>query len=178
MSSNANVRGTTPAPNTRTAMQKAALAMGAVFVLVGVLGFVPGVTQFDTFKVAEQEWMAMLLGVFMVSVLHNIVHLLFGVVVSPRRGTTVLRGPTCSQVAPSTWCCGSMAWSSTSASVNFVPVNTADNGLHLELGVVMIGLALVLGRRRDACVPTGPLIVGAARSQPRRTTVSREPPDL
>ncbi|MET9936193.1 MULTISPECIES: DUF4383 domain-containing protein, partial [unclassified Streptomyces] len=35
--------------NARTPVQKAALAVGAVFLLVGVLGFVPGVTtHYDT----------------------------------------------------------------------------------------------------------------------------------
>lgn len=48
--------------------------------LVGVLGFIPGVTsQYDTMGVAGHGSMAMLLGVFQVSVLHNIVHLLYGV---------------------------------------------------------------------------------------------------
>jgi len=158
MSSNANLRETTPAPNTRTAMQKAALAMGAVFVLVGVLGSIPGVTtQFDTFKVAGQESMAMLLGVFMVSVLHNIVHLLFGVVgIAAARyygaaRTYLLAGGAIYLVL---WIYGLLIDQRSSA--NFVPVNTADNWLHLGLGVVMIGLALVLGRRRDSSVPTGP----------------------
>ncbi|MFD5213497.1 DUF4383 domain-containing protein [Microbacterium sp. NPDC058345] len=32
---------------------------------------------------------------------------------------------------------------------NFVPVNNADNWLHLVLGVGMIGLGILLGRRTD-----------------------------
>ena len=62
-------------------MQKVALAVGVVFLLVGILGFVPGITtQYDTLGAAGPESMAMLLGLFEVSVLHNLVHLLFGVV--------------------------------------------------------------------------------------------------
>jgi hypothetical protein len=33
-------------------------------------------------------------------------------------------------------------------AANFVPVNSADNWLHLGLGVGMLLLGLVLGRRR------------------------------
>ncbi|MGW0562298.1 DUF4383 domain-containing protein, partial [Streptomyces sp. NPDC003016] len=58
----------------RTPVQQAALLVGAVFLLVGVLGFIPGVTtDYDTMKFAEHHSEAKLLGVFQVSVLHNIV---------------------------------------------------------------------------------------------------------
>ena len=59
---------------------KAALAVGAVFLVVGLLGFVPGITTHDeqlTFAGHHSD--AALLGIFNVSVLHNLVHLLFGV---------------------------------------------------------------------------------------------------
>jgi hypothetical protein len=35
------------------------------------------------------------------------------------------------------------------SSANFVPVNDADNWLHLGLAVAMIALGAALGRRRD-----------------------------
>jgi hypothetical protein len=35
------------------------------------------------------------------------------------------------------------------SSANFVPVNDADNWLHLGLAVAMIGLGAALGRTRD-----------------------------
>ena len=47
--------------------QKLAWVFGVVLTLVGVLGFVPGLTSGD-----------MLLGIFMVGGLHNIVHLVTG----------------------------------------------------------------------------------------------------
>src|SRR5918995_1684557 len=63
----------------RTNIQKAALAVGAVFLLVGVLGFIPGITSnYETMGFAGHESEALLLGIFQVSILHNIVHLLFG----------------------------------------------------------------------------------------------------
>ena len=63
----------------RTNIQKTALAIGAVFLLVGVLGFIPGITtNYEALGFAGHESEALLLGIFQVSVLHNIVHLLFG----------------------------------------------------------------------------------------------------
>ena len=64
----------------RTTVQKAALAVGVVFLVVGVLGFVPGITtNYDSLGAAGHESEALLLGIFQVSILHNLVHLLFGV---------------------------------------------------------------------------------------------------
>src|SRR3954447_19435015 len=72
---------TTTRSMTATNMQKVATAVAAVFLLVGILGFIPGITtNYDTMTFASHDSDAKLLGLFEVSVLHNIVHLLFGVV--------------------------------------------------------------------------------------------------
>jgi hypothetical protein len=60
-----------------------ALALGVVFILVGILGFFPGVNQMHhgadpDLKITDPGH-GMLLGLFHVNVLHNAVHLLFGV---------------------------------------------------------------------------------------------------
>ncbi|MDN5791808.1 MAG: DUF4383 domain-containing protein, partial [Brevibacterium aurantiacum] len=69
------------AHTTRTSVQLVSGLFGAVFLLVGILGFVPGITQdLDTIMFAGHHSQAALLGIFQVSVLHNIVHLLFGIV--------------------------------------------------------------------------------------------------
>ena len=61
-------------------LHNTAMGIGVVFLLVGVLGFIPGITtNYGAMTFAGHESGAMLLGVFRVSVLHNIVHLLFGV---------------------------------------------------------------------------------------------------
>ena len=63
-----------------TAVQKAARLVGIVFLAVGVLGFIPGITtDYSTLQFASHHSEAKLLGLFQVSILHNIVHLLFGV---------------------------------------------------------------------------------------------------
>src|SRR3978361_1214574 len=65
----------------RSPIRTAALVVGIVFLLVGVLGFVPGITNhYDTMTFAGHDSQAKLLGIFQVSILHNIVHLLFGIV--------------------------------------------------------------------------------------------------
>jgi 4-hydroxybenzoate polyprenyltransferase len=96
---------------------------------------------------AGHESTAMLLGVFHVSILHNIVHLLFGVVglvlartVAGARGFLIGGGV----VYLVLWIYGLLIDHDSAA--NFVPVNTADNWLHLLLGVGMIGLGLALNR--------------------------------
>lgn len=129
-------------------VRTAALVMAVVFVLAGVLGFIPGVTtDYEAMKFAGPESMAMLLGVFCVSILHNIVHLLFGVV-----GLTMARtvsGATAFLIGGGAvyavlWIYGLLIDENSAA--NFVPVNSADNWLHLALAVVMLGLGLALRR--------------------------------
>ncbi len=64
----------------RSPIQSVAMLVGLVFLLVGILGFIPGITSnYDDLKFAGHDSDAQLLGIFDTSVLHNIVHLLFGV---------------------------------------------------------------------------------------------------
>jgi hypothetical protein len=128
----------------RTNMQKAALIVGAMFLLVGILGFIPGITShFSDMKFASESSNAKLLGIFEVSVLHNIVHLLFGVVgiAAAKRysssRTYLIAGGVIYLVL---WVYGLVIDKNSDA--NFVPVNTADNWLHFGLGVGMIALGL------------------------------------
>jgi hypothetical protein len=132
----------------RTNIQKATLAVGVVFLLVGVLGFIPGITSnYETLGFAGHDSEALLLGIFQVSILHNIVHLLFGVAgialarnAAQSRNYLVVGGA----IYLVLWIYGLLIGHDTTA--NFVPVNTADNWLHFVLGVGMIGLGLALSR--------------------------------
>ncbi|WP_394250518.1 DUF4383 domain-containing protein [Arthrobacter pityocampae] len=134
----------------RTALQRAAQAVGVVFLLVGILGFIPGITSnYDSMMFAGHQSDALLLGIFQVSILHNIVHLLFGVAglamartVSGAR-TYLLGGGVVYAIL---WIYGLIIDQDSAA--NFVPVNSADNWLHFLLAVGMIALALLLGRDR------------------------------
>ncbi|MBF6129433.1 DUF4383 domain-containing protein [Nocardia brasiliensis] len=135
-------------PRARTLVQLGSLVVGAVFLLVGVLGFIPGVTTgFDTLTFAGHHTDAKLLGLFQVSVLHNIVHLLFGVAgLAAARTAAASRGFLIGGgvIYLVLWLYGLIIDETSSA--NFVPVNNADNWLHFGLGVGMVALGLLLPR--------------------------------
>jgi hypothetical protein len=140
-----------------SAIQTIALVVGGVFLAVGILGFVPGVTtNVGRMEFAGHESPSELLDVFHVSVLHNLVHLAFGIV-----------GIAAARTARSArWylLIGGLVYllllvyglaTDMDDSANFVPVNDADNWLHLGLGVGMIGLGLIPTRERPTLgVPT------------------------
>ena len=136
------------AAGARSRLQLAAQFVGAVFLLVGILGFIPGITSnFGAMQFAGHTSEALLLGVFQVSILHNIVHLLFGVA-----GVMMARTPGQAKsyllyggiVYLVLWLYGLIINLNTPA--NFVPFNTADNWLHFLLGIGMVALALLLSR--------------------------------
>jgi hypothetical protein len=136
----------------RTGVQSAAFAVGIVFLLVGVLGFIPGLTsQYDQLTFAGHQSGALLLGIFQVSILHNVVHLLFGVaglMMARTYGasrTFLIGGGVIYLIL---WLYGLMIDHGTPA--NFVPVNNADNWLHFFLGIGMVGLGFILSRKQAA----------------------------
>lgn len=131
---------------TRTTVQKASLAVGAVFLLVGILGFVPGLTtNYESLQFAGHHSEAMLLGMFQVSVLHNIVHLLFGAagLLLARTATGARAFLLYGGVIYLVLFVYGLVVPGDSAG-NFVPLNTPDNILHLVLGAGMIALAMIL----------------------------------
>ena len=133
---------------TATSVQTAATVVAVIFLAVGVLGFIPGITtDFDTIEFAGHESEAMLLGVFQVSILHNIVHLLFGVAGLALARTAagarnfLIGGGIAYAVL---WLFGLVVDEDSSA--NFVPLNNADDWLHLGLAVGMVTLGVLLSR--------------------------------
>jgi uncharacterized protein DUF4383 len=134
----------------RAPARRAAATVGVVFLLVGVLGFVPGVTtDFGDLRFAGHDSGAKLLGLFQVSVLHNLVHLLFGVaglaLSRTRSGARafLVGGGAIYLVL---WLYGLVVDHSSGA--NFLPLNGADNWLHLFLGVGMIALGMITQREQ------------------------------
>lgn len=135
----------------RLPVQHASLIVGVVFLLVGIAGFIPGITtDYDSMQFIGHESTAMLLGVFQVSILHNVVHLVFGVL-------GILMSRTAAQarlfllvggiIYLALWIYGLVIGHDSAA--NFVPLNTADNWLHLVLGIGMVALSF-LHRGRPA----------------------------
>jgi arginine exporter protein ArgO len=125
------------------------LVFGIVFLVVGIAGFIPGLTSdMGSMSAAGHESMAMLLGLFQVSVLHNIVHLLFGIVglIAARTARAarlyLLIGGIVYAVL---WIYG-LVTADHSSAANFVPLNSADNWLHLILAIAMIALGALLPR--------------------------------
>lgn len=140
----------TTTTRTTTPVQAAAAVVGAVFLLVGVAGFIPGLTSnFSDLEFAGHESGAELLGLFQVSVLHNLVHVLFGVA-----GLAMARSWSGARTF--------LLWGGVvylvlfafgmvidhDSALNFVGLNTADNYLHLLLGAGMVGLGAALGRQQ------------------------------
>jgi hypothetical protein len=96
-------------------VQMVATLFSVVFVLVGIIGFIPGLTThlYGGLEFAGDDGNSEILGLFHTSVLHNLVHLLFG-------------------------------------AADWIPSNTADDWLHLVLGVAMIALGFVTTRETMA----------------------------
>ncbi|HYY85426.1 MAG TPA: DUF4383 domain-containing protein [Beijerinckiaceae bacterium] len=141
-----------PTLRARRPVQLAAMIVGAVFLLVGIAGFIPGITtNYDQLQFAGHHSDALLLGVFQVSILHNIVHLLFGIA-----GLAMARTATGARnyligggvIYAVLWLYGLLIADTTPA--NFVPMNIADDWLHFVLAVGMVGLGVLLGRDRRA----------------------------
>jgi hypothetical protein len=140
-----NARTTTHTDRER-ALRGAARAVGAVFLIVGILGFVPGVTSHvGSMEFAGHDSPSELLHVFQVSVLHNLVHIAFGIAgllmaSRARSAFWYLVGGGAIYLLLALY--GAVIEKGESA--NFVPVNRADDWLHLGLGIGMIALGLLL----------------------------------
>ncbi len=131
----------------RTPVQSLAALVGVVFLLVGILGFVPGITtHYGDLSFAGHDSGAKLLGIFQTSILHNIVHLAFGVGIlmakTPGGARTYLVGGGIVYLA--VWVIGAVG------GLDWLPVNTADNYLHIVLGAGMVALGLIAGRASTA----------------------------
>lgn len=138
----------------RSPVQSITLLVGAVFLLVGILGFIPGITtNYGDMDFAGKDSGAELLGIFKVSVLHNLVHALFGIAGLALAGTwegarTFLIGGGVIYLV--LWIYGLLI--DLDGDANFVPFNTPDNWLHFALGVGMITLGFVTTRTRPTSV--------------------------
>ena len=132
-----------------TLTQKGALLFGVVFIIVGIAGFIPGLTMdMGTMSVGGNDSMAKLLGIFQVSVLHNIVHLLFGIVglLAARSHGFARQYLLIGGIVYAVLFIYGLFTAGMASAANFVPLNVADNVLHLVLAVAMILLGIVLPR--------------------------------
>jgi Domain of unknown function (DUF4383) len=125
----------------RSLAQTLALLFGLAFLAVGVLGFIPGITtNLGDIEFAGDDSPSELLGIFQVSVLHNVVHLLFGIAGIALSRTTpnalmylLYSGVIYVVLTVYGFFVGS------GDDANFIPANTADDWLHLVLAVGLLG---------------------------------------
>lgn len=115
-----------------------AVVVGTAFLLLGLLGFIPGITDHhDALRFAGRSSGAMLFGLFRVSILHNLIHLAFAAAALASSSTDAsarrfLSGAGVASLA--LWTLG------VSAGADWLPVNADDNWLHLGLGVAALAL--------------------------------------
>ena len=109
---------------------------GGLVAAIGVLGFVPGVTQhLGALGFAGHGSQAMLFGTFRVSVVENAVHLAIGAagLAASRAAATAVRFLRWGGVAML------LLWLSGAVGVaRVLPANLADNYLHFGLGVALL----------------------------------------
>lgn len=125
--------------------QKAAKWFGIVFILVGVLGFIPGITS-----------NGMLLGIFEVDALHNVIHLLSGIIALLCAGS--MKGAkTYFKIFGVVYALVTVLGFLGSGSVlGLIMVNGADNVLHLLIAI--IALALGFGGPKKSMPQAAPMM--------------------
>lgn len=127
-------------------VKSAAILFGIVFLLIGVLGFVPGITT-----PMPDGTGGMLLGIFHVNTAHNIVHLLSGAAalfagmtsVSASRMYFRIFGVVYALVAV----LGFMQTGEHAMLLGLITNNTADTWLHVAIAVVSLALGFMPGDR-------------------------------
>jgi Domain of unknown function (DUF4383) len=129
----------------RAPLRDLALLVGLAFLAVGIAGFIPGITtDYGDLRFAGHHSGAKLFGVFQVSILHNLVHLLFGVA-----GIALSRT---SETARTFLVGGGLIYlgltlygavTGSESGWNFVPLDRADDLLHLFLGLGMLGFGVL-----------------------------------
>lgn len=133
----------------RAPVQDVARLVGVVFLVVGVAGFVPGLTTnlYDGLEFAGSDGTSELLGTFAVSVLHNIVHGLFGLAglalaATPSGARAYLLGGGAIYLA--------LSLLGLVGGGDWLPMDRADDWLHLALGAGMVAVGVVATRRSEA----------------------------
>ena len=125
-----------------------ATVFGAVYVLVGLLGF--AVTGGIGFIATEG---GLLLGIFQVNPLHNIAHLLIGAALLLAGFANVSVAKTVNTIVGGAYLLlGIVGFFLAGTAANILALNTADHFLHLASAIVLLGVGL--GAERSARVVT------------------------
>ncbi len=123
-------------------VNSAAMVFGVVFLLIGVLGFVPGITQDGDPK--------LLLGIFAVDALHNIIHIASGVL-ALIAARSAAYAKTYFQVFGIVYALVTVAGFVQGDTVlGLIPTNLADNLLHLVIAASALYLGFAGGKTAAA----------------------------
>lgn len=118
-----------------TTVQRTALVFGIVFLLIGIAGFFATGTSMD----ANMETAPRLFGLFPVNMLHNLVHLAFGVWgLAAYRSFTASRGY--AQVAGVAYLLLAVIGFVVPEFFGIMPIGGNDIWLHVLLGAVLAGV--------------------------------------
>jgi hypothetical protein len=132
----------------RTDVQNVGMGVGIVLIVVGILGFIPGITmQYGELRFFGPDSRAMFLGLFQVSMLLNIVQLVIGATgVGMSRNAmgarNFLMGFGLLYIVLSIY--GLIV--GVGSAANFLSLNTMDNWTLMVLGVVMVGAGWLMSR--------------------------------
>lgn len=111
-------------------MQKIAKLFGIIFIAIGILGFVPGITSNGH-----------LLGIFEVNTLHNIIHLLSGIIALMMAGSAMKAKTFFKFFGVIYGLITILGFLQGNTVLGLIGVNVADNLLHLAITII----ALILG---------------------------------
>lgn len=115
-----------------------ATVFGAVYLLVGLLGFTAtsGIGFFDTKG-------GLLLGIFEVNIFHNVAHLLIGAALLIAGLSSVRAAKTVNTVVGAAYLLlGVVGLFILNSSANILAINGADNVLHFASAIVLLGVGL------------------------------------
>lgn len=123
-----------------------ATVFGAVYVLVGLLGF--AITGFSGFAETEGETLI----VFDVNPLHNIVHLAIGGLLLAASRTVASAKAANTTVGAVYLLVGILGLFLLGSELNIIALNGADNVLHFASALVLLGVGLGADKRTAATV--------------------------
>jgi hypothetical protein len=124
----------------RSTAVRLSLGLGLVYLLIGVLGFIPGITQPST-----MPGQGLLLGIFAVNTIHNVAHLVLGaaLVWAATTGNNVRMVNRGLAVVFAVLVVGSLI----APIVEGVAINPPDTGLHLASMLVTGAIGFMAARR-------------------------------
>ena len=126
-------------------VQKITVGFGVVYLLAGVLGFIPGITRFESDPEGSVPGEGLLLGILAVNVVHNVAHLALG-------AALVWGGRAATRVGPVNRLMAGVFLVLVAASVvapivEGVAINPADTVLHLASALLTGYLGFVAARQ-------------------------------